>query len=250
VIGKEKVDLKTEDYLETADIETSSDDYARRFAGAVGAWMLACQAQITLDFLEQSGARSVLDVGGGHGQLTQPLVDRGYEVTVLGSDECCAARIKPLIDGGRVAFKKGDVIGLPYDDGAFDAVISFRLLPHCERWERLIDEMARVARVAVIGDYPTSQSLNAIAPLFFGAKKKLEGNTRTWRAFRHGEIGGALRRNGYALAGRRGQFFWPMVVHRMLGRPGVSKVLESVPHWVGLQRVLGSPVIFYADRSA
>jgi hypothetical protein len=28
------------DFPETADIETSSDDYARRFAGKIGAWFL------------------------------------------------------------------------------------------------------------------------------------------------------------------------------------------------------------------
>ena len=36
---------------EAADIETASDGYARRFAGAIGEWMLGCQSGIVLDLL-------------------------------------------------------------------------------------------------------------------------------------------------------------------------------------------------------
>ena len=64
------------------DVETSSEDYARRFAGGVGAWFVEAQARITLELLAPWPRARVLDVGGGHAQLTGPLVEAGYDVTV------------------------------------------------------------------------------------------------------------------------------------------------------------------------
>ena len=73
-------------FPETADIHTSSDEYATRFSGAAGTWMLDVQEQITRRLLRGFEGSSVLDVGGGHGQLAIPLCRDGWRVTVLGSD--------------------------------------------------------------------------------------------------------------------------------------------------------------------
>ena len=167
-------------FPETADIETSNDDYATRFRGATGAWMLKVQERGVMKLL---GARvapgaTVLDVGGGHGQLAHPLADAGYKVSVIGSAPSCRHRIADLVDAGRCSFEVGNVVELPYPDGSFDAVVAVRMLTHCERWPTLVKEMCRVSRGPVITDYPTSQSLNAIAPALFKAKKRFERNTR------------------------------------------------------------------------
>src|SRR5215210_4965036 len=81
---------------EDADIDTSSEDYARRFSGAVGRWFVETQTRITLSLIGALpvGA-SVLDVGGGHAQIAPPLIEAGYEVTVVGSDASCSARLQP-----------------------------------------------------------------------------------------------------------------------------------------------------------
>jgi 2-polyprenyl-3-methyl-5-hydroxy-6-metoxy-1,4-benzoquinol methylase len=75
---------------ETPDVETSSRAYARRFAGKVGAWFLAVQLRAVRKLLAPFGPGATLvDVGGGHGQLATPLAACGYEVTVLGSHPSC-----------------------------------------------------------------------------------------------------------------------------------------------------------------
>ena len=237
-------------YPETADIETSTDEYAKRFSGPHGIWMLEIQEKTSVALLESDqDIRTVLDVGGGHGQMAHPLAQKGYAVSVLGSDASCAHRIQALIDAGKCRFDVGNVIALPYADRSFDAVISFRLVMHCERWPQLIAEMCRVARKVVIIDYPTTQSLNSIAPLLFNAKKKFETNTRTWTLFRHSQITEEFRKNGFETSGRRGQFFFPMVVHRMLKNRGISAFLETVSRLLGLNYLLGSPVIAKFSRS-
>ncbi len=231
-------------FPETADIESSSDGYAARFAGPTGEWMLAVQERLTLSLLRPyGGALSILDVGGGHGQLALPLCREGHRITVLGSSKECARRIRPALDSGRCRFRVGNVIALPFPDRSFDLAISFRLLTHCGRWPELVSELCRVARKAVIVDYPTSQSVNRLAPKLFAAKKKVEINTRTWRLFTHAEVRGVFAGQGFTRARRKKQFFFPMVLHRMLKCRPVSAGLEAVFRGVGLTRLAGSPVI-------
>jgi len=230
-------------FPETADIETSSDGYAARFAGATGEWMLSVQERVVLRFLNGTAANTVLDVGGGHGQLAGPLCRAGYAVTVLGSSDACRTRISTLADAGQCRFQVGDVLHLPFPDRSFETVLCFRLITHCTKWPSLVAELCRVADRNVIVDYPTSRSLNKIAPALFGAKKQIEGNTRTWRLFSHAEIDGEFGRHGYRLDQRRGQFFFPMVLHRMLKCRPVSAAMEGASRLAGLNCLFGSPVI-------
>ncbi len=233
---------------ETADIETSSDGYASRFCGPVGEWMLSTQERIVVRLLSAHAEPTILDVGGGHGQLAIPLGRRGYAVTVLGSDPSCRARIAGEVDAGRCRFVSGDVLALPFADRSFDVVLSFRLLPHCERWEALIAELCRVARSAVIVDYPVGGGLNRLAPALFAAKKRMEGNTRAWRAFRDDEVTSAFGKSGYGRAARRPQFFLPMVLHRTLHCRPLSAAAEGACRALGLTRLWGSPVIVEMRR--
>jgi len=240
------------DYPETADIETSNDDYATRFSGAVGAWLLETQERGTLGLLRgrlPAGAR-LLDVGGGHAQLAAPLCRAGYDVTVLGSAPSCRKRLEPLLQEypETCRFMTGNVIDLPFEDRSFDGVICFRLLTHCERWPQLAAELCRVAAGPVVVDYPTGQSLNAIAPALFAAKKKVEKNTRTWRLFRHAEVREAFAAAGFAESGRFGQFFLPMVLHRALRCRPLSVALEGGCRALGLTRLWGTPVILRLER--
>jgi 2-polyprenyl-3-methyl-5-hydroxy-6-metoxy-1,4-benzoquinol methylase len=226
-----------------ADVETSSDNYAARFAGPVGEWMLRVQERITLGLLADVRGGTVLDVGGGHGQLARPLCRDGWAVTVQGSDGTCRRRIADLVDTGKCRFQVSDPLALPFADLSFDAVLCFRLLTHCEDWQRLTGELCRVARQCVVVDYPTSQSLNAASPALFGAKKRAEGNTRPWRLFRHSEIREAFRKHGFGVETRRGQFFLPMVLHRILKCRSLTRALEGGCRALGLIAVWGSPVI-------
>ncbi len=235
-------------FPDTADIETSSDKYAERFSGAAGQWMLGVQERITMAFVAKTNPSSILDVGGGHGQLAVPLCEDGHKVTVLGSAESCRKRIKTVIESGQCEFKIGNMTELPFPDRSFDTVISFRLLAHCSRWPQLVKELCRVAKNDVVIDYPTSQSLNRIAPLLFKAKKKFEGDTRTWALFRHRDVIDAFRCHGFELRRKKGQFFLPMVLHRALKCRTLSVALEGICHVLGLTALWGSPAIVWLTR--
>jgi 2-polyprenyl-3-methyl-5-hydroxy-6-metoxy-1,4-benzoquinol methylase len=230
------------------DVETASEDYARRFAGPVGAWFLQVQARIMLDLLARWPAARVLDFGGGHGQLAGALVEAGHDVTVFGSPGACAERLRPWLDGRRARYEAGDLRRAPWPDRAFDVVVSFRLLPHVAAWRALTGELCRLARHAVVIDYPTARSVNAAADALFGLKKAVEGNTRPFIVFADAEIRQALAAAGFAVTARRAEFFFPMALHRAVGAAWVARGLEAGARAVGLTRALGSPVVLCAER--
>jgi 2-polyprenyl-3-methyl-5-hydroxy-6-metoxy-1,4-benzoquinol methylase len=231
------------DFPETADIETSSDAYAQRFTGEIGSWFLQVQEDATLRMLASHLGARVLDVGGGHGQLTQALVQHGYKVTVLGSADLCKQRIQTFLDAHRCAFTVGNILDLPYPNQAFDIVISYRLLPHVTQWKRFVSELTRVAHRVVMLDFPAVRSLNCLTPLLFHMKKRLEGNTRPYASFREAELLAMFQSLGFIRAERYPEFFLPMVLHRIVNSPRLSSVTEGMCRLAGLTSAFGSPVI-------
>ncbi len=233
---------------ETPDIETSTDDYARRFTGPVGTWLLDVQWKAVHNLLQDCPGQHVLELGGGHAQLAGSLLEHDYNLTVMGSDPSCSHRLKPFLDHQRFAFHTGDLLNLPYEDQSFDTVIALRLMAHVEDYPRFLAEATRVARHAVILDYPTLFSVNLVEKLLFGVKKRIEGNTRWYRCFSTKQISTITKAHGFIPHGRQRQFFWPMVVHRALKRPGLSHAMEAASHALGLTYAFGSPVILRLER--
>jgi SAM-dependent methyltransferase len=215
----------------------------------VGTWLLEVQEAATVELLAGVEGRRVLDVGGGHGQLTGPLLARGYDVTVFGSNPRCADRIRDLLGGARCRFEAGDLLALPFPPRAFDIVVSHRLLPHVARWRRLVAELCRVADRAVLVDFPTVASLNVLTPGLFGLKKRLEGNTRPFALFREAEVREAFAGQGFRMTGRQAEFALPMVLHRAFKSPVLSGSAEAVCRWLGLTNRWGSPVIVRMERA-
>jgi 2-polyprenyl-3-methyl-5-hydroxy-6-metoxy-1,4-benzoquinol methylase len=233
---------------DTPDVETSSESYALRFSGAVGAWFLEVQAATTRDLLSPWQGGTVLDVGGGHGQLTEPLLAAGHTITVSGSALVCCERIRSRVKGHAARFVVGPLIEGPWRERAFDTVVSFRLLPHVARWRELVATLCGAARHAVVVDYPTSSSINAVSGALFSLKKRVEGNTRPFLVFEDEEVAAAFEASGFRVTARRPQFLFPMALHRALGSVRVSRAAEAVARATGLQGLLGSPVILRAER--
>jgi len=235
-------------YLETADIETASADYAARFSGEVGEYFLEKQEAITLDLLRDLPKARILDVGGGHAQLAEPLVKKGFDVTVTGSDDICRVRLDQRLDSGSFEYITCDSLHLPYEDRAFDVVIAFRLLPHAERWRELLAELCRVADKCVICDYPDRRSFNILYEQLFAMKKKMEGNTRPYTLFSRGQIAGELNLHQFGRTQYRPEFLLPMVVYRKLKNKRVSALVENFLRMTLLTHFFGSPIIFRSDR--
>lgn len=241
--------LPAEGLREDADIATSSEDYAGRFAGEIGRWFLETQSRLTLDLIGiLAPGATVLDVGGGHAQLAPTLIGAGYPVTVVGSDPACGERLSPWIRAGSCRFEVGDLRALPYQAQAFDAVVCFRLLTHSVAWTGLIGELCRVARRCVLLDYPSTRSVNVLSDRLFALKKGIELNTRAFRLFTPRQIAAAFADRGFTVAAERPQFLLPMALHRLGSNVSLSRAAEAPGRLLGLTRWFGSPIIVRADR--
>jgi 2-polyprenyl-3-methyl-5-hydroxy-6-metoxy-1,4-benzoquinol methylase len=216
----------------------------------VGRWFLERQARLTLDLLRGRERARVLDVGGGHGQLARPLLDAGHEVTVYASGrDAIGGEVSALADEGRVTVACGDLLHAPWPGRAFDVVLCFRLLPHARDWRALAAELARLSSAAVVIDYPTRRSVNAISGALFPLKHRVEGDTRPFTVFRDADVAGAFAEHGLRVTARRPQFFFPMALHRALRSAAAARALEGAARATGLTRALGSPVILRLERA-
>lgn len=235
---------------EWPDVETSSEDYDRRFVGALGKYLLDVQEQTTLKLLSDlpQGA-SVLEVGGGHAQLAGPIARQGRRVTVLGSSPVCSKKLAGEISAGVVDFLAADFTRLPFPDRSFDAVVSIRMMAHVDHWPEFVSELCRVSRRAVVIDYPTFSSLNLLSLATFGMKRAIEKNTRTYRSFWPAEIRGSFKSNGFTKLKNAPQFVLPMAAHRMTGGSAVLRKIEDVSRACGLTHYVGNPVLVRADRA-
>jgi ubiquinone/menaquinone biosynthesis C-methylase UbiE len=102
-----------------------------------------------LGLFQTLSVTSVLDVGAGTGRACEFLAVRSPGVQVVGVEPVAA-----LIEASRsrdvATFVQGSGDRLPFPDGSFDAVCAMALMHHVPEPARVIREMMRVARRAVV----------------------------------------------------------------------------------------------------
>lgn len=235
------------DFPNAPDIESSTRDYAGRFAGNVGQWLLQQQVDATRRAFESllSGRQGlkVLDVGGGHGQNVSLMRELGHELTVFSSHEAPTEMVDAALRDGSITLDTGSLLSLPYADDSFDVVICYRIISHMASWEALVAELSRVARELVLVDYPSKRSVNVIADALFVLKKRIEKNTRRYGIFHDYQIDRAFAGHDRRCVYRRRQFFAPMAFYRAVGRVTFCRLASKTFRVLGLTSLFGSPVI-------
>ena len=91
-----------------------------------------------------AGARVVVDVGCGEGQVARPAAAAG--ATVVGVDGSAAQLAEAVRRGGRARYLRGLATGLPLRSGAADAVVLCLVVEHVGDLDALVGEVARVLR--------------------------------------------------------------------------------------------------------
>jgi SAM-dependent methyltransferase len=238
----------TLDHQDGPDVASSSRQYARRFSGASGAWMLSVQRDATLAMVDDWPKATVLDIGGGHGQLAPALHGAGYKVSVLGSGPLAFEQLRTFPEASAIEEIVGDLENPPLENDSVDVVMAFRMMPHVTDWRRLIAGMCRVARHAVIVEFPLAVGFNALSRSLFAVKKKIEGDTRPFALFNETDVVQELLRHGFEKSERFAEFWLPLALHRMMGWRAASEFLERTGRTAGLTPRFGSPLILCATR--
>jgi ubiquinone/menaquinone biosynthesis C-methylase UbiE len=141
----------------------------------------------------RAGERA-LDVGTGTGHYAAWLADLGLQVSAVDSSpamlEVARARRHP------VAWRQATADALPFDDGAFDLVLSVTMLEFVDRPAEAVDEMFRVVRpggrlvAAVLNrDSPWARAREAEA-------RELDTPFRYAHFYSPGELAALLGRHG------------------------------------------------------
>jgi SAM-dependent methyltransferase len=171
-------------------------------------------------------AASILDVGAGTGRTLRALSSRRPELRLMGVEPVAELRavghrngVPPasLIDGNGYA--------LPFQDREFDVVCEFGVLHHVREPERMVDEMLRVARLAIF----VSDMNN-----FGGGRpsvryvKRLLRSVGLWKAANYIKTGG----KGYSITRGDGLFYSYSVFEslpRIKNRCGAVHMMNTLP---------------------
>lgn len=89
-----------------------------------------------------AGARRVLDVGCGEGQVTRLAAALGGVEVAVGADPTQAQVVVAAERGG--AYVRASAEGLPFPDGTFDAAIACLVFEHVRAMDEAIAEIGRV----------------------------------------------------------------------------------------------------------
>lgn len=235
------------------DLVSSSDQYALRFSSPAGRYLLDRQALGVRRLIALTGASRmrVLDVGGGHMQLAPLFASMGHCVVVHGSSAEALGRVKEytVYNAPALEMRVGGFFPLPATDEEFDMVISIRMLGHVGRWQELLREQCRASRRFVAVEFANAGGFQRLSRSMFRFKRLIEGDTRHFTTYAISDVVRELAKNGFHLVALDRQLVLPIVFHRILQRPGVSRSLETLLERAGLRRRIGSPVILLAARA-
>ncbi len=90
----------------------------------------------------------VLDIGCGHGIVSEFLAENGIHVSAVDISEKLLDEFRSRIKDKNlpVEILKGDAYNIPFNDNTFDTVVARMFLPHFPDWPKVLKEMARVTK--------------------------------------------------------------------------------------------------------
>ncbi len=208
-----------------------------RYGGATGAWFIEMERAIFAEFAAgYSSNASMLDLGTGSGKLFSAVKPR----FIVGLDCSLPMLIVSRNAGILSPLVLGDSCALPFPDNSFDLVMASRLLLHVPSWEAMVSECCRVARSAVLIDFPIRPSLAALEPRIWRLVRGPEAPP-PHRIFSLSEVVSTFRSCGFYCSKKDRGLILPYRLHRLLRWPRLSRLLESGARAVGLTSLLGSP---------
>ena len=227
--------------------EIATGFHDSKFGDAIGQLVAARQEAVVHRFLRGGFRdRRILDVGVGSGRVALPLVARGARVVgVDASPLMLAETARRGRDAGEepIGLATADAHHLPFEAGAFDAVLCFRVLMHVVDWKGALAELARVTRDELIIDVPSRTSFAQLDPWL---KRVFGHDEQIYRTFGVRGIRRELVKLGFEVEETHRDFVLPFALHRKIGSPRFTTVVEGAFAKLGLNRLFGGPITIRA----
>ena len=145
--------------------KTLFDDWPERydqwFSTPIGRLVKATESRLVLDFLRPAPEEMILDAGCGNGVFTLDFLAAGAVVVGLDISEPMLAAASRKAAGFPFVAVRGDMLSLPFVDGAFDKAVSVTALEFIADGRRAVDELFRVTRP---GGVVVMATLNRLSP--------------------------------------------------------------------------------------
>ncbi len=232
------------------DQATATEFDALRFGGAVGELFRKHQEDLLTTQCPDVTDWHVLDLGAGTGRTAIPLSRRGAHVIAADAsmEMLNVAREKAWLQGHPVNCSIIDAHHLPFPDGMFDLVLSFRMLMHVVDWTQTLREICRVSRRRVIIDFPPVSGFAGLAPFIHPIQKLFRKNHQSYRVFTIRSVSEALSRFGFTVSAVDRHIVLPFGLHRFIGSVAFTTRFENFLKKTGVTDLSGAPVTIIADR--
>lgn len=103
--------------------------------------------------VELKGCEAVLDVGVGTGRFAKPLQDAGFSVVGVDISRKMMSKAK---EKGVKNLIFADVRSVPFRDKIFDVTVAVHILHLVAEWQKVLGEICRVSRHAMVSLYTGS----------------------------------------------------------------------------------------------
>ena len=133
-----------------------------------------------LAFVKPAPGARILDVAFGDGRNTGFLCEQGFAVSGIeitqGIVDQTSARMRDL--GHQVDLRVGRNSSIPFEDGAFDAILACACCYYCDEGQNMLDNLAEYARVLKPGGWLVASVADSASYIFDGAEPLPDGSFR------------------------------------------------------------------------
>lgn len=154
------------------------EKYDQWFTTPIGSLVKKYESELMLDLLKPTPEEVILDAGCGTGVFTRDILSSGAQVIGLDISLPMLRRAREK-SGGRPFYPiLGDISNLPFEEDAFDKVVSITAIEFIKDAKGAVDELFRVARK---GGIIVVANLNSLSPWASRRAKRAEKEKTIFR---------------------------------------------------------------------
>ena len=188
----------------------------------------------------------MLDIGCGHGKLTNHFSSKGKVISIDISREMLKIAKS---ENSNAMYIQCDAHHLCFKDQSVTAAVSSRTLMHLSNIKKFIKEISRVSSCDIAFDFPNFFSFSLIERIGRKIAMFLPYSQEPYKGFMPYKIKKVLRDEHFKNILISKHFFCPIALHRLINNPRISKNIERFFVKIGLLKLISTYVFLYAKKN-